>query len=123
MNEEIVHKHKVDFNKAFNQVVFFYHIPLDEGHFNVMKDFNNSELMNIQEMPSDEEASVEPNVEVVVDDQAVEGEEVKSDGQTRVIKQPSKVKLLRGLFCNDLGGRLSNNLLYDTFIIIRPLAT
>ncbi|WVY99727.1 hypothetical protein V8G54_025797 [Vigna mungo] len=79
LNCQKVKKLEDDNNKVFNETAFFHNIPLDKGNFDVMKDLHNGKLMNIQEIPSDIYVRAQPNVEVVVDDQVIEGKEVVGD--------------------------------------------
>lgn len=56
------------FSKAFQQAEYFYKIPLNKGNFDVRKDFNNENLILIEENPY-EEAEEEPaNTEDVIVD-------------------------------------------------------
>jgi len=43
----VIDQHKLRFEKALQQAKYFYKIPLDEGNFDVGKDFYNGELIPI----------------------------------------------------------------------------
>jgi len=50
----ILAQHKLGFAKALAQAKYFYKIPIDEGNFDVMKDFYNGNLVPVNEIPEDE---------------------------------------------------------------------
>jgi len=52
----VIEQHKLGFDKALQQAIYFYKIPVDEGNFDVKKDFYNGELIPINEI-SDEDAT------------------------------------------------------------------
>jgi len=45
--------------KLCNKRSIFYKIPIDEGNFDVKKDFYNGELMSINEIPEDDTKDVD----------------------------------------------------------------
>ena len=47
----VTEQHKLGFDKALQQAKHFYKIPVDEGNFDVKKDFYNGELVPINEIP------------------------------------------------------------------------
>jgi len=50
----VVDQHKLSFSKALQQAKYFYKIPLDEGNFDVGKDFHDGELILVDDIPYDE---------------------------------------------------------------------
>ncbi|BAU02012.1 uncharacterized protein HKW66_Vig0116760 [Vigna angularis] len=48
----VIEQYEVGFKKALAQAAHFYNIPLDEGNFDVMKDFYHGKLMFLFEMTS-----------------------------------------------------------------------
>ena len=50
--DSVMEEHEADFKKALQQAAFFYNIPLDEGKFDVDKDFHEGQLMPIDQIPS-----------------------------------------------------------------------
>jgi len=50
----VIDQHKFGFEKALQQVKYFYKISLDEGNFDVGKDFYNGELIPVDEIPYDD---------------------------------------------------------------------
>ena len=55
----ILEQHKLGFAKALEQAKYFYKIPIDEGNFDVEKDFYNGELMPVNEIPEDDTEDVD----------------------------------------------------------------
>ena len=49
----VVDQHRLGFSKALQQAKYFYKIPLDEGNFDVGKDFYNGELIPVNDIPYD----------------------------------------------------------------------
>ena len=43
----LIEQHKLGFDKTLQQAKYYYKIPLDEGNFNIDKDFYNGELVPI----------------------------------------------------------------------------
>jgi len=52
----VIEQHKLGLDKALQQAKYFYKIPVDEGNFDVKKDFYNGELIPINEI-LDEDAT------------------------------------------------------------------
>ena len=52
-------QHKLGFAKALAQAKYFYKIPIDEGNFDVVKDFYNGNLVPVNEIPEDEADDVD----------------------------------------------------------------
>jgi len=52
----VIEQHKLGFDKALQQAKYFYKIPIDEGNFDMKKDFYNGELVPISEIPEVEDA-------------------------------------------------------------------
>ena len=50
--DSVIEEHELDFKKALQQAAFFYNVPLDEGKFDVDKDFYEGQLMPIDQIPS-----------------------------------------------------------------------
>ena len=50
----IFEQHKLGFEKALQQAKYFYKIPIDEGNFDVKKDFYNGELIPVNEIPDND---------------------------------------------------------------------
>jgi len=50
----ILEQHKLGFDKALQQAKYFYKIPIDEGNFDVKKDFYNGELISVNEIPEED---------------------------------------------------------------------
>lgn len=50
----IFEQHKLGFEKALQQAKYFYKIPIDEGNFDVKKDFYNGELVPANEIPDND---------------------------------------------------------------------
>ena len=50
----VIEQHKLGFNKALQQAKYFYKIPVDEGNFDVKKNFYNGELIPINEIPNED---------------------------------------------------------------------
>ena len=50
----IFEQHKLGFEKALQQAKYFYNIPIDEGNFDVKKDFYNGELVPANEIPDND---------------------------------------------------------------------
>jgi len=48
----VINQHELGFQKALDQAAYFYNIPLNEGKFNVEKDFHEGKLLPIDEIPS-----------------------------------------------------------------------
>ena len=55
----ILEQHKLGFAKTLEQAKYFYKIPIDEGNFDVEKDFYNGELMPVNEIPEDDTDGVD----------------------------------------------------------------
>ena len=55
----ILEQHKLRFVKALEQAKYFYKIPIDEGNFDVEKDFYNGELLLVNEIPEDDTNGVD----------------------------------------------------------------
>jgi len=53
--DNVLDQHELGFRKALEQETFFYNIPLDEGKFDVDKDFYQGQLVTIEEIPSGRE--------------------------------------------------------------------
>jgi len=47
-------QHKLGFEKVLQQAKHFYNIPIDEGNFDVKKDFYKGELIPVNEIPNNE---------------------------------------------------------------------
>jgi len=60
----VVEQHKLGFSKAFQQAKFSYKILLNEGNFNVRKDFHNGEFVPIDDIPKEETANINATVDV-----------------------------------------------------------
>jgi len=54
----IFEQHKLGFDKTLQQVKHFYKIPIDEGIFDVKKDFYNGELIHVNEIPEEDSEDV-----------------------------------------------------------------
>jgi len=54
----ILEQHKLGFDKALQQTKHFYKIPIDEGNFDVKKDFYNGELIHVNEIPGEDAEDV-----------------------------------------------------------------
>ena len=54
----IFEQHKLGFEKALQQAKYFYKIPIDEGNFDVKKDFYNGELVHVNEIPDNDAEDV-----------------------------------------------------------------
>jgi len=67
--DSVIEEHENGFKKALQQAAFFCHVPLDEGKFDVDKDFHEGQLMPIDQIPSSTQATVSApvknNVELV----------------------------------------------------------
>jgi len=50
--DSVIEEHENGFKKALQQAAFFYHIPLDEGKFDVDKDFYEGQLVPIDQILS-----------------------------------------------------------------------
>jgi len=50
----VIEQHKLGFDKALQQAKYFYKIPIDEGNFDVKKDFINGELIPFNEIPEED---------------------------------------------------------------------
>ena len=48
---------------ALQQAGYFYKIPINEGNFDVMKDFHKGQLMPIRDIPDENEDTVVENNE------------------------------------------------------------
>jgi len=55
--DSVIEEHENGFKKALQQAVFFYQVPLDEGKFDVDKDFHEGQLMPIDQIPSSTQAA------------------------------------------------------------------
>jgi len=51
----VIDQHELSFQKALDQAAYFYKIPLDEGKFDIDKDFHEGKLLPIDEIPSAQE--------------------------------------------------------------------
>ena len=58
--DNVLAQHELDFQKVLQQAAFFYNIPLNEGKFDVGKDFYQGQLMFIEEILSDREVVSAP---------------------------------------------------------------
>jgi len=54
----MIDQHKLSFNKALQQAKYFCKIPLDEGNFDVDKNFYNGALVPINEIPDEDATEV-----------------------------------------------------------------
>jgi len=54
----IFEQHNLGFEKALQQAKHFYKIPIDEGNFDVKKDFYNGELVHVNEIPDNDAEDV-----------------------------------------------------------------
>ena len=61
----IFEQHKLGFEKALQQAKYFYKILIDEGNFDVKKDFYNGELIPANEIPDNDAEDI--NIENYVD--------------------------------------------------------
>jgi len=60
VEDNILDQHELGFQKALQQVACIYSIPLDEGKFDVSKDFYQGQLITIMEIPSAQEVVSAP---------------------------------------------------------------
>ena len=58
--DSVMEEHELGFKKALRQATFFYNVPLDEGKFDVDKDFYEGQLMSIDEIPSSTQVLAPP---------------------------------------------------------------
>ena len=49
----ILEQHQLGFEKALQQAKYFYKIPIDEGNFDVKKEFYNGELIPVNKIPEE----------------------------------------------------------------------
>ena len=54
----ILEQHKLGFDKALLKAKYFYKIPIDEGNFDVKKDFYNGEFIPVSEIPEEDAEDV-----------------------------------------------------------------
>jgi len=54
----ILEQHKLGFDKALLQAKYFYKIPIDEGNFDVKKDFYKGEFIPVSEIPEEDAEDV-----------------------------------------------------------------
>jgi len=52
VDDSVIEEHENGFKKVLQQAAFFYNVPLDEGKFDVDKDFHEGQLMPIDQIPS-----------------------------------------------------------------------
>jgi len=55
VEDNVLDQHELDFKKALQQATFFYNIPLEEGKFDINKNFYQGQLMLIEEIVSAQE--------------------------------------------------------------------
>lgn len=60
VEDNVLDQHELGFQKALQQVAFFYNIPLEEGKFDVGKDFYLGQLKSIEEILSVREVVLAP---------------------------------------------------------------
>jgi len=58
VEDSVMEEHEADFKKALCEAIFFYNIPLDEGKFDVDKDFHECQLMLLEQIPSSIQVAV-----------------------------------------------------------------
>ena len=56
--DSVMEEHESGFKKALCQAAFFYNVSLDEGKFNVDKDFHEGQLMPLDQIPSSTQAAI-----------------------------------------------------------------
>jgi len=54
----IFEQHKLGFDRTLQQAKYFYKIPIDEGNFDVKRDFYNGELIPVNEIPEEDAEDV-----------------------------------------------------------------
>jgi len=50
----VLHQHELSFNKALDEAAYFYNVPLNEGKFDVNKDFYKGELVLVDDIRDEE---------------------------------------------------------------------
>jgi len=58
--DSVMEEHELGFKKALRQAAFFYNVPLDQGKFDVDKDFYEGQLMSIDQIPSSTQVLASP---------------------------------------------------------------
>jgi len=73
VKDSVIEEPELGFKKALQHAAFFYNVPLDEGKFDIDRDFYEGQLMPIDQIPSFTQ------VEVMAPPTASEVEHLESD--------------------------------------------